>query len=322
MKFESDLDAQKFCADIGALDLCDEVDQRFSPTQHQIGEFVKRRRELVGRLRDFNRSQQTKASWRKFRHKFQQGIDRFKKSTKAKRFHRELGRFLATRLAHDKAKDRKTDREDGSTRKLATENLSIYESGAILKALSSAKTHAFIMLEYYQPVDEEVQWWMFLEEMLPVLASVEAKVLDERLDEIGNEEYEVLLRLCEKKWLVLRFCEAVGCITPEEVEQVWGKEEGSNPNELRDGIGNIGELNGKYIDMFDRAFKMALKEHKIEGNESRLYCAVAENYSGMLHIDKANPTPVKRIEETRPHKRRPQRMDRPAPKQDRFGAHA
>jgi len=297
MKFSSRLDAQRFCTDIGALDLVPNVDQTFVPSQEQIDEFVKRRHDLVRRLRDFSRSQSSKGAWRKFRHKFQQGIDRFQRSSQGKRFHREMGRFLATCMAHDKSKDRKTDRDSNAAR-LATESMSIHESAAILKALSSVKTHAFIPLEFYQSVDEEVSWWMFLEEFLPVLASVESKILNDQMDRIDETELETLLRIVDPKMLTLRFCEAMGCLTPEEIERLWGKEKGSNPME-----GNIGAVNGKYIRMFEQASSQAKKKVG-QDEDAMLMTMTVEGYMRMLEQDKASADSSSR----------PRKLDKPVQK--------
>ena len=73
------------------------LDNEIASQGIEEGEFIKKRRGLVSRLKDMQKSGKTKAQWRTGRWKIMRGIKRFHRSTEGKRFHRQLGRFLATR---------------------------------------------------------------------------------------------------------------------------------------------------------------------------------------------------------------------------------
>jgi hypothetical protein len=259
MKFLNDLDAQRFCVEIGRLDLVDSVTESFVPEQDMLVEFITRRKGLVKSLKSFRRSQSTKASWRSNRYQFMQGIRKFHKSTQGKRFHREMGRFLATRFTGDKSQDRK----------VASEVLSVYEAGAALKALSSMKTHCFISLEYFHPLEEEVALWEFLEALVPVIASVEAKVLEERLGEVTDDEYDILLRTVDPLALKIMYAEAMGTIPPGEGHEFIWKNHG-------------GEVVERHTKVWGNAVKNATKNLKEE--DDGFFLRVVEDYCRMLKM--------------------------------------
>lgn len=223
MKFLSDLDAQMFCVDAQCLDLVESANKDWEPPKEAMDEFVKRRRDRVNKLRDLRKSQNALQQWRHDRERMLKGIRDFHGSTSGKRFHRELGRFLATRIAHDKRPGR--DQEQKAPRiepHLRTEAMSIYEVGAVLKALSSVKTHSYIRMEYYRPLDEELDYWEFLEAMLPTVASVEAKVLNEQVQDITPQEVDLLVRLTEESELMASFVEDTGK-DKSHIQSLWGK---------------------------------------------------------------------------------------------------
>lgn len=227
MKFQTNVDAQLFLVEIGRLDLVEGATRELEPDPAMLEAFIAKRRELIKPLKNFRRSQATKAAWRTHRQKFMRGVDRFRRSTTAKRFHRELGRFLATRVTRDKSKHRKVGDTTDKDRKMGTrrsEELAIYEAGAALKSLSSVKTHAYIELEYYQPVEQEVDYWLFLEQFLPLVSSVEGKVLGEQLADITDEELDVLLRASDQRALMIGLGLEIGTMTEAQVEERWGKD--------------------------------------------------------------------------------------------------
>ena len=275
MKFISTLDAQRFCTEINRVDLVDSVSEYFVPDESMLKEFIKKRRELVKSLKSFRRSQATKASWRQNRHQFMGGIRKFHKSTQGKRFHRELGRFLATRFTGDKSQDRK----------IAREGMSVYEAGAALKALSSMKTYAFISLEYYHPLEEEVVHWEFLEALVPVLTSVETKILEERLEDIVDSEYDTMIRAINPLALRIMYAEAMGSIPPGEGhEYIWSSAGG--------------EVVERHEKMWDAATRNATKEMKEE--DEGFFLRVVEDYCRMLKM-KSNESGKKRKPKHLPH---------------------
>jgi hypothetical protein len=122
------------------------------------------------------------------------------------------------------------DREkDDKESRHVKEDLSIFDLAEILKAITSAKTHSFIELEYFMPLLEEVDYWEFLDEILPALDAIEKKLwLSERLD---DRDLEVLFRLTEKKELIKALAESSG-IEYKEIEESWNQfEEGVNLEE-------------------------------------------------------------------------------------------
>lgn len=176
MKFHNIQDKRYFLLEVDQKKLIDRITDDWKPTPDLIELFIKKRKELVHRLKDFRKRQNTKAQWRKDRYKIMKGIKRFHKSTIGKRFHRALGTFIATR-ENFKGND-------------------IFEIAEFLKSLSSMKTHAFIEIEYYCPLDEYVDYLIFIEEMLPMLDRLEKAILNFSF-EIDEDDQEFLIRICE-----------------------------------------------------------------------------------------------------------------------------
>jgi hypothetical protein len=172
LKFRDKIHRSLFLADTGRLDLMDESLE----IPEEVSEaFIKRRKKLVFGLKDFRRSQDAKASWRKNRYKILKGIKSWHKSTAGKRFHRNLGRFLSTRIFRPK-----------------NESFDKYET---LKAVSSLRTHLYIEGEYYSSLDEQVDYERFVEYAQPLLIDTEVKLLEDRVEEITEDEIELLFRL-------------------------------------------------------------------------------------------------------------------------------
>ncbi len=232
MKFSNRLDLELFLSEVGQLDLLGRVDESYQPTDELMELFIKRRKPLVGAIKSFRKSQNTKEQWRKNRWGFMRGIKRFHASTEGKRFHRNLGRFLATRYFHPTMKsiislDReKSDKESRHVKENKEVDLNIFELAEILKAINSAKTHSYIELEYFMPLLEEVDYWEFLDEILPDLDVIEKRLwLSEQLD---DRDLEVLFRLTEKKEMIKALVESSG-IEYKTIEKFWDEFE-SNVN--------------------------------------------------------------------------------------------
>jgi hypothetical protein len=144
MKFRSEIDEK-----LAQLEF---AESRFSSME----EFLKKRRELEIELTDWERSQAQKHNWRQHRWEYMKGIRKFHNSTQGKRFHRQLGRFLATR-----------DFSDLSYLKRASTTEKVIECVDLFVPLLSALTHALIEKRYYESnLSEEVDYNVFLEELI------------------------------------------------------------------------------------------------------------------------------------------------------------
>lgn len=217
MKFRNLVSAQLFCTEIRRFDLLEKVTVSFVPEQDLIELFLKRRQELIPRLRDFRKAQAAAMGWRRHRDSLMKGIKQFHGSTTGKRFHRELGRFLALRITRGAERIQRDKQLSGSP--LASlshehEGLTIYESGSALKALTSAKTHLFIDLEYFMSMDEEVDYTMFIEYVHPLITSVEQKILSHQ-GEFTDEELDILFRLTDEGDLIKSLAEKSGDSIPQ-----------------------------------------------------------------------------------------------------------
>lgn len=172
MKFQSDQDKILFLSEVGRVDLFE--GQAEIPAE-VIDEFIKRRREKVFQLKDFRRSQLSKRAWRVNRFSMMKGINKFHRSVKGKKFHRQLGRFLATRVF-----------EVGD-----------YNPIEVVKAISSAKTHLLLEFDYFMGFDEELELHNLIEYAIPLLSEIETKVIEESPEALSADHYELLARLCD-----------------------------------------------------------------------------------------------------------------------------
>lgn len=194
MKFLSRESAQLFLLEIGRADLVSSALESFVPDSDLYELFIKGRRALVPKLKNFRRSQAGKAGWRKSRYKHMKGIKSYHKSTEGKRFHRNLGRFIASR-----------ELKSGRYKREALDSILVTEVSDFLKALSSLKTHIFIELDYYHPVDEEVDLHIFLEEAIPVISRVEKALIDGT--EILEDDLDFLISLINPNDLLIEISE-------------------------------------------------------------------------------------------------------------------
>lgn len=186
MKFATDQDAKLFLIEVGKLDEIDSATKSLQPDEDMLELFLHHRRNLIPGLKDFRRRQNTKKQWRHERFKMLRGIRRFHKSTTGKKFHRSLGRFIATRESLTK-----------------NEVFYLTEIADILKALSSLKTHAYIELEFYHPLTEELEYRLLFEELIPLIDQVEKKLLSGDFT-LEQADEELLLRIVD--WSVLKEC--------------------------------------------------------------------------------------------------------------------
>ena len=160
MKFNSLSDKKLFLIDIDEVDLTYKINNDWMPTVDMIELFVKKRRSEIKGIKNFRKSQASKRAWRHNRYKMMKGVKKFHKSTDGKKFHRALGRFLATRDA----------------RKITTSRNEDYlysDIAPILKGLSSAQTHALIEFDYYATAEDQVDYEEFIECLYDITQSIE-----------------------------------------------------------------------------------------------------------------------------------------------------
>jgi hypothetical protein len=168
VKFQSKDEAALFLVDCGREDLIEGLAPDWQPDAEMLELFLRRRQKTVSHLKSFRKKQQAKQQWRHGRYDMMKGIKAFHSSTKGKKFHRSLGRFLSTRvpLTGDSAMSVK-DMGDSY----------LQELGEVFKALSSYKTHAWIELENFMTVSEQADYEIFLEEAVAAASAVESELM-------------------------------------------------------------------------------------------------------------------------------------------------
>lgn len=199
MKFLSVRDAQLFLVELEELSNLETVDETFQPTHEQIQSFIKRRKSILPGLKDFRRSQMAKQQWRSGRYNFMQGIKRFHSSTKGKKFHRQLGRFLSNR-------DFYTQDRMGSFIRSASEGIEFQDVTETLKALSSCKTHLLIPYDYYMPLSDYVDYILFTEEFIGVINRLEENLLKFNF-QLSEDDLEFFLRALDTKCVIYELAE-------------------------------------------------------------------------------------------------------------------
>jgi hypothetical protein len=176
-----------------------------------LDEFLVKRQELALGLVDWERSQRQKQNWRKYRWKYLKGIRDFHRSTEGKRFHRNLGRFLATREIDSLLKVYQREKE--SERELRGLDLrKVQENLEFLIAVLSVSVHALIEERYYRAsIDEVVDYKLFLEEVLRKVK----EVLDWLYGEEEGVDWDFWVGVVHpREW------EKIGLKVPEKVERV------------------------------------------------------------------------------------------------------
>lgn len=161
--------------------------------------FFLKRQPLVVSIKSFRRHQAGKRVWNIARWKLLRGIRAYHKSVEGKKFHRALGRFLATRLffPHQLSGER-----------------GLFQSNEALKAITSTRTFYYIAREYYRPLDEEVDLELFGDYALPLLWETESKLITSPLVDLSADIMELLLRLVERGELIRCFKE----VKPELIQ--------------------------------------------------------------------------------------------------------
>lgn len=192
MKFHNVLDAQKFLIEIGKLNEAMTVDSVYEPTNEEISAFISIRSPLVSKIKDHRQASASKANWRQNRYKIMRGIKSFHSSVEGKRFHRKLGRFLATRITREKAT-----------------NESVFEMHEALVGLNSLRQHLIVELGYFHNLYEQIEVEeLVVDYAVPMLSSIETKVL--KGEELDSDEWSFLMDMVSKNHLVSALSELTG----------------------------------------------------------------------------------------------------------------
>lgn len=162
-------------------------------------EFIKKRKGIVTRVKDFRKGQTQKGNWRKNRWKIMKGINQFHRSTAGKKFHKKLGRFNALRDIRC---------------------LSYGERHELIQPMFSAIQHAFLELDYYHPVDETVEIELFVEYLYDEFFELQRKF--KKYDTNFGKFEELLLRITEESELVKGLARVFGK-TENSVRLIWDK---------------------------------------------------------------------------------------------------
>jgi hypothetical protein len=124
------------------------------------------------------KSRRKSKDWKLGKWKFLKGIKRFHKSTKGKKFHRQLGRAVATKFFE------------------SLESTDEINKTEVLIGISSIKTHMLIEQLYEMPILEKLEYDFFVEYSYPILTSIEHKILNNiQLNESETELISNLLDL-------------------------------------------------------------------------------------------------------------------------------
>lgn len=207
MKFASKLDVQTFLIEIQALDKISSVDESYKASVDEVTNFLKARNPLVKKLKDHGKSSKQKANWRKNRTGMMKGIKAFHRSVAGKRFHKKLGRFLATRIFRPK-------------RSKSEAHLSMLQDRQeFLVGLNSAKQHLLIELEYFHQLQEQVELEDFITDYaFPYFRIIEDKIIQD--EELTDDELVFLMDIVENNALINSLATKSGQ-TFAQIEKLW-----------------------------------------------------------------------------------------------------
>src|SRR5208283_2126204 len=178
-------------------------------SQNNLGKVVpttliKKRQKLIKPYNDQKKSSAAKEGWRSARYNHLKGIKAFAKSVEGKRFHRNLGNFIANKKPKEK--------------------MNRFESAEFISLLSSYRTHALIDLQYYKPLNEEVTFLNAIEEFVDFIDSYTKKILETVYSyddyEITEDLFDSVVRILETASVVKSLSDRSGK-SEAEVEKAW-----------------------------------------------------------------------------------------------------
>lgn len=151
-----------------------------------LEEYFLRRRKLEIGLTDWERKLTQKQNWREKRHRYMRAIKRFHNSTRGKEFHKKLGRFLTTRDTSSKLAYYQSALDKEKFFESIDFN-SLDEKRELLIAFSSLLTHALIEERYYAPLQESVDYRLFLATVIVETLDTFSKLVTGKEEEIDWE---------------------------------------------------------------------------------------------------------------------------------------
>lgn len=143
IRFFDDVDKQLFLLEVGK-----DINEEAEPSDHKL--FIKHRKMVEPLLKDFRRSQSSKRNWVNNRGTYNFGIRRWHRSLEGRKFHRQLGRFLAT---HDRRERSSLLHED-----LETKPLSADEKKELLLELLTES-------QFYHTLSDQVNIELLIEQL-------------------------------------------------------------------------------------------------------------------------------------------------------------
>jgi len=177
----------------------DEKDQKlFELSYDSVDDFYQKVKDLK---KSFRRSQVQKHNWRAYRYRYMKGIKAFHRSTRGKRFHRWLSRYLALKYRPGYHMS--------------------YKKHEAIKALSSLITHLAIEADYYHPLMEHVEILLMIETATDWIIDEMRKVVEAQDDEIPDF-YDLVLTFTDPYTF---FQEVDGAeVTEEQVSQFYSED--------------------------------------------------------------------------------------------------
>lgn len=191
MKFRDRKDAQLFLVEVGRTDLLSQVNESFTPTQEMFEKFFNSRNSIIPKLKDLKKSQNAKQNWRENRSSLMSGIKSWHKSTEGKQFHRSLGKHLATKI---------TNKESVKDMGILSSKDEWNEKYETLKSLSSLRTHLYIETQYYKPINEQIEFDLFMDIVIPASINEETNLYSS-VNKTSIEDLDILCRAVEAKVL-------------------------------------------------------------------------------------------------------------------------
>jgi hypothetical protein len=239
MKFKTVDDKYLFLTDIDRSDLFCNVDEEYNPSENLIELFFKKEKGLFQRLKDRRRQKRMEAEWRHNRYVYQKGSKKFQSSSYGKRFHTELGKFLAN---HDVKKGTLVKTKDAYTESLRS-----------IVPINSLVTHYLIESDFYYPLMERVDLYFTCLDVMTLRDRLERYFLmGEALD---DHDYEFLVHLVEVNALINSLASKYGK-NKDRVEKIW--------NNVKSSLLSTGkkESDANFYAMLVGGVKKALKSKK------------------------------------------------------------
>jgi len=170
----------------------EEIDRLYYEALELNDSIIRNKLQLIAKnIKDRKKSLAAKNFWRRNAYKMKKAIQKWHQSTQGKRFHRNLGNFLATHL---------TKSDLGLLKKEEYPNkeieISLDDIASILLGLNNIKTHLIIEMQYFEKDSEALEefleiFFKFLEDSY----EIEIELLKAYINGTINEE--ILFRIID-----------------------------------------------------------------------------------------------------------------------------